>query len=58
LHIKFQTKKNVDLLEAGTYFAAAINSTHKITIKDNQEAIIYIRTNGKFEVTSKTIITL
>ena len=44
--------KNVNLLEAGTYFGAAENSTHKITVKDDQEAIIYIRTNGKFQVNS------
>ncbi|WP_341225811.1 DUF4437 domain-containing protein [uncultured Arcticibacterium sp.] len=37
-------------LEAGTYFGAAENSTHKISVKEDQEAIIYIRTNGKFEV--------
>ncbi len=45
-------KKDVNILEAGTYFGVAQNSTHKITVKDNQEAILYIRSNGKFEVTS------
>ena len=44
-------KNNTDLLEAGTYFGAAENSTHKITVKDDQEALVYIRTNGEFEVT-------
>lgn len=43
----------VNLLEAGTYFGAAEDSTHKITVKDDQEAIIYIRTNGEFEVSAK-----
>lgn len=42
----------VNVLDAGTYFGAAENSTHKISVKEDQEAIIYIRTNGKFEVTS------
>ncbi|MFD0836221.1 DUF4437 domain-containing protein [Mariniflexile aquimaris] len=53
-HIAHQVsnKNDVNLLEAGTYFGAAQNSTHKITVKDNQEAILYIRSNGKFEVTS------
>ena len=45
-------KKDVNLLEAGTYFGVAQNTTHKIKVKDTQEAILYIRSNGKFEVTS------
>ncbi|NRD23662.1 DUF4437 domain-containing protein [Winogradskyella litoriviva] len=43
----------VNLLEAGSYFGAAEDSTHKITVKDDQEAVIYIRANGKYEVTYK-----
>ncbi|MFD2823528.1 DUF4437 domain-containing protein [Lacinutrix iliipiscaria] len=43
--------KNSAILVAGTYFGAAENSTHKITVKNDQEALVYIRTNGEFEVT-------
>ncbi|RKR13140.1 uncharacterized protein DUF4437 [Maribacter vaceletii] len=42
--------KNVDVLDAGTYFGAAENSIHNISAE--KETIIYIRANGKFEVTS------
>ncbi len=39
-------------LDAGTYFGAAENSTHNITVNGDQEVIIYVRTNGEFEITS------
>lgn len=43
--------KHINLLEAGSYFGAKKDATHTITVKDDDEAIIYIRTNGEFEVT-------
>lgn len=43
--------KHINLLEAGNYFGAKKDATHTITVKDDDEAIIYIRTNGEFEVT-------
>lgn len=42
-------EERVDMLDAGTYFGAAKNSVHKIDSKE-LESIIYIRSNGKFEV--------
>ncbi|QIE59118.1 DUF4437 domain-containing protein [Rasiella rasia] len=44
--------KNIHTLEAGSYFGAAQNSTHKISVKNNQEVLVYIRTNGKFVVST------
>lgn len=44
--------KYISLLEAGSYFGAKKGTIHTITVKDD-EAIIYIRTNGEFEVHSK-----
>ena len=43
-------KEKKSTLEAGSYFGAAQNSAHKITSTADQESIIYIRTNGKFEI--------
>lgn len=42
-------------LDAGTYFGAAENSTHNITVNGDQEVIIYVRTNGEFEITSSQL---
>ena len=52
--ITHQTAKDdkVDVLDAGSYFGAAENSTHKIS--SEKESIVYFRTNGKFEVASST----
>lgn len=40
---------NKSTLDAGTYFGAAENSVHTLT-SEEKESIIYIRSNGKFEV--------
>lgn len=42
--------KKIDRLDAGSYFGAAENSTH--IISSEKESIVYIRTNGKFEVST------
>lgn len=43
--------KYINLLEAGSYFGAKKDATHTINVKDDEEAVIYMRTNGEFEVT-------
>lgn len=47
-HVSDEIKKNS--LESGTYFGAAENSVHKII--SEEESIIYIRSNGSFEIIS------
>ncbi len=42
-------KEQRTTLEAGTYFGAAENSVHEIASND-KESVIYIRSNGRFEV--------
>jgi len=44
-------KKEIAILDAGTYFGAAENSVHTIT-SATSESIIYLRTNGNFEIIS------
>lgn len=46
-------EEEVSVLEPGAYFGAAENSVHQIASKEGSETIIYLRTNGKFEVVSK-----
>lgn len=46
-------EEEVSVLEAGAYFGAAENSVHQIASKEDRESIIYLRTNGKFEVVSR-----
>lgn len=45
-------EEEVSVLEAGAYFGAEENSVHQIASKEDSESIIYLRTNGKFEVVS------
>jgi len=50
---QLKDSKYIDLLDGGSYFGAKKDATHTITVKDDEEAIIYIRTNGTFKVLSK-----
>ncbi|WP_283636570.1 DUF4437 domain-containing protein [Aquaticitalea lipolytica] len=54
LMLQLPEYKEAYKLNAGNYFGAEKNSTHYITVKDDQEVIIYIRANGKFEVLATT----
>ena len=50
---QMKSSKFINLLEAGSYFGAKKDVTHTITVKDDEEAILYIRSNGDFEINSK-----
>ncbi|WP_204345091.1 DUF4437 domain-containing protein [Psychroserpens algicola] len=50
---RFSDSKFMNVLEPGSYFGAKENTINNISVKDNESALIYIRTNGDFEVISK-----
>lgn len=43
--------KDIKILDPGSYFSSEVEAVHKLTSTVKDESIIYIRTNGKFEVT-------
>ena len=44
--------KDIKNLEAGSYFSSQGKSTHQLTSDAEAESIIYVRTNGKFDIIS------
>lgn len=42
--------KFIRLLEKGSYFGAKKDALHTIMVKDDDEAILYVRSNGNFEI--------
>lgn len=44
-------EKVVKTLEAGSYFGSTGEAVHPIAPTATEEVIIYIRTNGKYEIT-------
>ncbi|KYG74713.1 uncharacterized protein DUF4437 [Roseivirga ehrenbergii] len=40
------------LLDSGSYFGSTNDTYHKITVKSEEEVILYMRTNGKLKVNS------
>ena len=46
------SEKALKTLEPGSYFSSKGKSVHQISSKAKEESIIYVRTDGKFEVTS------
>ena len=45
------SKKEAKTLEPGSYFSSEGESVHRISSTAEEESIIYIRTNGKYEIT-------
>ena len=43
---------DVKTLEPGSYFSSKGESVHQISSKDGEESIIYVRTDGKYDVIS------
>ena len=53
-HTQYQVSKaSVKTLEPGSYFSSKGKSVHQVSTKAKEESIIYIRTNGKFDVITK-----
>ena len=44
------SETDVKALEPGSYFSSKGESVHQVSSKAGEESIIYVRTNGKFEV--------
>lgn len=50
-HTQYQVSKaNIKTLEPGSYFSSKGKSIHQLSTNVKEESIIYIRTNGKYEV--------
>ncbi len=50
---QYQVSSDADAkdLEPGSYFSSKGNSVHQVSSKAGEESIIYVRTDGKFDVT-------
>ena len=50
---QYQVSSDADIktLEPGSYFGSKGNWVHQVSSKAGEESIIYVRTNGKFDVT-------
>lgn len=44
------SETNIKTLEPGSYFSSVGESVHQVSSKDGVESVIYISTNGKFDV--------
>ncbi|MCG8031791.1 MAG: DUF4437 domain-containing protein [Candidatus Thiodiazotropha taylori] len=45
------SETEVKALEPGSYFSSKGTSTHQVSSNVEEESVIYIRTNGKYDVT-------
>ena len=50
--LSYTYNKGTKELEPGSYFGSSGYYNHGVSIKQEQESILYIRSNGKYEVLS------
>ena len=55
LQYQVPNENDVKTLEPGSYFSAKGTSVHRVSSDTNEVSVIYVRTNGKFEVLAPKI---
>jgi hypothetical protein len=48
-----QGQAGVKTLEPGSYFSSKVESVHRVSSEAGEKSIIYVGTDGKFDVISK-----